>query len=216
MKRWILALGLIGASQVGAQARIEVRKVRTLLDRDGRGFSKPPSSFVPVSGGRYAGAVGEDPAIVVDSTGQLVKTLGRRGSGPGEFPNGTGAMHLGKGDTLYVGNSGAINVYAPDLSLARTIRTTRSFSLFQPVGNGFAVAGLAEGRGEYMAVHLLAADGHVVRSFGPDTFVQSTPGVFYHERYRIAGAGDGTIWLARNPSYVLERWTIDGKRTLTV
>jgi hypothetical protein len=63
-------------------------------------FPGPVSSAVRLSDGRIVVAAWATTELrVFDSTGQWVRDLGRRGSGPGEF-EGLGWVHLGPGDTI--------------------------------------------------------------------------------------------------------------------
>src|SRR4051812_23757477 len=100
-----LILGASAFETIGAQAsrtRIEMRRDRVVVDRDGKSFIGPPTYVVPLAGKRLLLAQPRGLPIVMDSLGNYLKTLGRAGGGPGEFVDEVGPIRIGAGDTLYI------------------------------------------------------------------------------------------------------------------
>src|SRR5262245_5062496 len=78
-----IALVMLAGVATAQKPTIQVTKVRTLVDRDGKGFTRAPMMIVPVTQGRYVLQEMNVLPIVVDSNGRLVKRF-VRGEGPGE------------------------------------------------------------------------------------------------------------------------------------
>lgn len=77
----------------------------------------------------------QDPIIyVLNSDGDLLKKIGREGSGPGDFQR-LSSIHIGSADTLYIYDSslGYLSVYDPErLELAYSIAVSHDDSLGKP------------------------------------------------------------------------------------
>jgi hypothetical protein len=215
--RRILSVLLVLAAVAEAQSpTIEVRKVRTLVDRDGKGFTRAPWTVAPIAGGQYAiGEMNEIP-LVVDSTGRLMKRW-VRGDGPGEFAGFTAGMRRGPGDTLYAMNQGNINVFGPDLRFQRTIPLPGMYAgQFLPIDEGFIVASQKFSSPTTMtSLHIVGRDGKLIRSFLTDSNVDRRswpppPG------YRLGRGTAGSIWAASTLTHRIERWTLNGERALVI
>lgn len=200
---------------LAAQApRIEIRKVRTLTDHGGTGFMRAPWSSAPLPGGRLAGVMVNELPIVVDSTGRLVKQLGRVGQGPGEF-SGAGQVRVGPGDTLFIANNHGINVFAPDLHFVRALRVEAGYvGQFLPTREGFLVASstMTGPTSTIQPFHLVDATGKTIRSIGLDS-VKPRTSPPYHS---IGPAPDGAFWSTVGQQHRLERWTTTGTRTTVI
>jgi hypothetical protein len=208
---WLAAL--IALPVEAQRPAILMTKVRTLVDQDGRGFTRAPVSIVTLGGDRYAMQEVNELPLVVDSTGKLVKRFGR-GGGPGEFEfTGTG-MAAGIGDTLYVGNQQSLNVFAPGLRFARSVPFTSIYAgTVIPAPEGF-VAIAQKNEGAHMtSVHIVDRDGKLVRSFVRDTFDRKA---WPPPAYRVTTSSDGGLWVASIYRHRIEKWTMDGRRVGTI
>jgi hypothetical protein len=208
---WVL--GLTATPAAAQKPAILMTKVRTLVDQDGRGFTRAPVSVVPIGGGRYAMQEENELPLVVDSTGKLIKRFGR-GGGPGEFEfTGTG-MSTGSGDTLYIGNQQSMNVFAPDLGFVRSVPFTSIYAgTVLPTADGFvAIAQKTEGA-HMTSVHVVDRDGKIVRSFVRDTVDRKT---WPSPSYRVSRSSDGGLWVASIFKHRVEKWTMDGRKVGTI
>ena len=129
----LAAAGCAGAQDDAAFPGMEARHTAAFAVREA-GRSRVDSLFTQVTGidvdsrGRiYAGDWFTARVVVLDSTGALIRTLGRRGLGPGEFRSIRGVQVL-PGDSLLVYDPGAarLSVFAPDSSRAAYVTSLAS------------------------------------------------------------------------------------------
>jgi hypothetical protein len=117
---------------------------------------------------------GDKPILAYDSTGRFIKSIGRRGSGPGEY-NMTQEAFIGPGDSLFAWAPPALIVYAPDGAFGRTVRVIGPW----PIG--------VSGDGTVSAVRLSQMYGGSERPYlfrlGPD----ATP----RDSFALFSAPDG-------------------------
>lgn len=202
-------VAFIGSTVTAQKPVIQMTKVHTLVDRDGKGFTRAPTLIVRMSDGRYVLQEVNELPMVVDSTGRLLKRFGR-GGGPGEFEyTGTG-MAVGSGDTLFIGNQMSLNVFAPDLKFVRAVPFTSIVaSPAMPVASGFVVT-TSKTEGAHMtSVHFVDPDGKLIRSFVRDTFDRKA---WPPPAYRVTGSSDGALWVASVFRHRVEKWTMDGRK----
>lgn len=196
----LLAFPIVTAAQ---QPTIEIQKLWTMVDRDGRSFSGPPDDIAALSGGRFALVEAAEPRlpVVIDSTGRFIRALGRRGQGPGEFPNYSGPFGVGAGDTLFVANNGMISVFDRELRFVRTFRPEPGgVGHFTLVPQGFAVVARAPAPDDgSVPYHILAHDGKTLRSFG---YEPRSRDLF---KFLLAPSKNG-IWANKYTTHRLERW----------
>lgn len=206
--------GDAAVSQVPQRADIEIRKVRTLVDRDGRGFNGPPKHIARISGGRYVLVENASVAVapvVIDSNGRFIKALGRVGEGPGEFLF-TGPFRVLAGDTLALATNGGISLYGSDLRRLRTIRPqTNGVQDFLKTQNGFVITKSRPGpNGDLIPFHVTDDSGVVIRSFGSDSAQQWPP------PYALTPSTGGAFWATPYMQHRFERWTTSGTQTLVI
>src|SRR4051812_35693999 len=123
MRRFTVLAGLVvfvSPPVLAQKPAIQMTKVRTLVDRDGRGFTRVPYAVVPLAQGRFGIQEVNELPMIVDSMGRLVKRF-VRGGGPGEFQYSGNGLAVGPGDTLYASNQNALNVFGPDLNFVRAV-----------------------------------------------------------------------------------------------
>jgi hypothetical protein len=155
--------------------------------------------------------------MVLDSTAHLVRLLGSRGPGPGEFE--TVSQVFAKADSVVVGDiRGELSLFGPGGNFVRTLPLTVT-----TVGQTILLRGdtllLAEpifsGDRFGLPLHLLAPTGDTVRSFGAtDRSVDRR--VMSRLVRHMAPATDSTIWVARHDRYQIERWHMNGTRLETL
>lgn len=208
----VLQLGLITTQSAG-QGHIAVRKVRTLVDRNGRGFTREPMMMVPLAGGRFALQEMNELPMVVDSTGRLVQYFGR-GQGPGEFTFNATSMGVGPGDTLYAGNQQGFNVYGPDLKFVRAFSVSAGYAGgLVPIRGGFVLSSQRAQPPYMTSVHIIDRTGSTVRSFLRDTLdTRAWP----RPSYRVGSAADGAVWTVEVYSHRIEKWSLQGRRLMTI
>ena len=167
-------------------------------------------------GGFYVGPVSTPGAIAVyDSSGALLGTIGRQGSGPGEFGEIV-AVWVGHGDTLFVldARPRRLTVLSPEHRIVRTaaIGLQSAFRHTLPDGRlvipGRVLSPDRVGR----PLHLYAPDGRFLRSFGR---TQAALGVRPPVTTSVVGGGQGDqFWVAYQGRYALELWTADGNQPI--
>jgi hypothetical protein len=145
-------------------------------------------------------------------TGALLGTVGRQGSGPGEFGLIRG-IELGEADSVIVLEPSRLTVMSDDGRPGRVLRLPgRMSQTWQlPDGGFFAIGLVPRGQSFLPALHVLAGDGRLLRSFGPP--------VDGGGEYLPVGAlnRDGSLWIAvkTERGYKLENWTSSGQRVQT-
>ena len=152
---------------------------------------------------------------VYDSTGMLIKTLGRKGRGPGEFEFLVGLALQGN-DTLYAyeGMSRRLTVFAKDSAVVRTLPNVPAPpSLVFPDGSFLIAAQVPTSQQIGWPLHRVNAEGAFVRSFGGDG-PQFRPDLS-RVLTRVVGNGIGaTYWAAAPGRYRLEHWDARGDTLL--
>ena len=207
-------LTLSVAASVGAQT-IEIRKVATLVDRDGRGFTRAPMSVAPV-GKWFAMTEMNELPIVVDSSGRLVKRW-RKGQGPGEFETNAFPARIGRGDTLYVGNHSNLNVFDRNLKFVRSVTPTGLYvGSFIPVDGQFVFSSRrpAAEKNTIVSLHVVDRNGGITRSFLIDTLPQ--PRRWPEPEYGVGRGAGNTFWSWPSRGRKLQRWSLGGELLATI
>lgn len=145
---------------------------------------------------------------VFDQSGNFVKTIGRKGGGPGEF-RGVAKVHITRGDSIHVydANLSRHSIFGPDFKLVRSVQWEISPGFIQGVTlpDGRALVNLDIRTPDLIGLplHLIAANGRVLRSFGSATgaFRPDIPEV---SSRAIAPAGPDEVWVAHRQRYLLE------------
>lgn len=146
---------------------------------------------------------------VYDSSRRFVRTIGRKGSGPGEF-EGIGAAVFGVGDSLHV--------FDQVLHRFSVLDPAYKFVSSGPLPLGPELSALVMPNGEYVfalplstaaqraqPLHRVNRTGKLARSFGSQSgeFRSDIP---FFDRRAIAVAKGGMVWSAFRTQYVIERW----------
>jgi hypothetical protein len=106
-----------------ARCSIDVRALVSMGTVEGPG-SLPgrPWDLLVDGKGRYWVALTDHFPMIFDANGKFIQQFGKKGSGPGEF-RFIGLKAALPGDSMLVNDLNRLVVVAPDLSIARTIRT---------------------------------------------------------------------------------------------
>lgn len=177
-----------------------------------------PAGFAPV----IQLAKNSDSLYVVSSTtfdgelfvygedGQFLRTVGRRGEGPGEFRR-TQLVAFDSQDSLHAIEAGGPrhSVFAPDLSFVRTVEMqTRTLGMrIEDSGTVFAVAPKQSGDLSF-ALQVLLPDGSPLHAFDPidpEASGQAAMG------RNITVDTHGQRWSVGMAEYRLKQWDEDGR-----
>jgi hypothetical protein len=179
----------------------------------------PTSRLDRDSQGRFF-AIGDDFRVLVyDARGRLVKALGRRGDGPGEFngrvPYGIADVVVGLGDSLFVFHPPKVTVFSPTLVYVRTIAAIPLAQLnsIHPLGDGTWLVGGSNRAPSHVGrpIFHLNPDGSIRQSLGPEQTL--APGGLLPASPPFKVAPDQqSLWVnAGYHRYALTQWSIDGR-----
>ncbi len=172
-------------------------------------------------GGRFyavASAVHSE-ITIFDRGGSYLRTVGRKGGGPGEF-RGIAAIWT-RGDSVHVLDSGNLRytVLGPGFDIARSGRIPAATSEVRalPLDDGTVLVNARiQTAGQIgLPLHLLSPDGQVVRSFGA-TDEKVLPGRSRATGRVLADASAGSVWAGHTGTYTLELWSLDGRHLRTL
>lgn len=143
--------------------------------------------------------------FLADESGAIIRQIGRQGEGPGEYLRPLSVHELPQAFVVFDPTLGRVTWLARDnLEVTRTARMPAVNMGTAPAvfsdGSYVLRATLPTRSGIGLPLHLVTADGDVVRSFGQD----SPPAI-------IAPSGDSAVWAAQVDRYRVERWHIDGR-----
>jgi hypothetical protein len=204
-----------------ATCRVEFTPVATLGKRSDPGGIAEAFALDQDSRGRFFAVSYDFQVLVYDGRGTLIKTLGRRGPGPGEFNVGMAAQLLprvGRGDSLFVFQllTQNVTVFSPDLVYARTMKTAafnnvRSITAL-PDGrwliSGASRAPASIGR----ELHIMDSMGAIKRSFGPEqAMTPSNPFITIRSSY-VSPKGTAIHLGTKDKAYRSETMSMAGDR----
>ena len=195
---------------------IEVTKLATLGTDDGPGALASRPMSVNVDGkGRYWVFVELEPPLVYGADGAFIRTLGRKGGGPGEFQSANNALAVGDSMLVFDWLSSRASMVGPDLSVAR------SAVIQSPLAPGFVItwpdAVIMSGEANQGAptnrpmnrVTFADSSLKVLDTFGPEN--QHGPMVQFETSQLLAPSRGPRIWSSYVVRYLLSHWTADGK-----
>ena len=154
---------------------------------------------------------------IFDSSGRFVRTVGRKGHGPGEY--GFLVVARTKGDSIVLGDVGARRLtyltsdgeFVETVAVAGQVRDILFMDRDRVLVHAMQYGENTIGQPFYV----LERDRSFSPAFGADTPAQRPPGV--HDVFRnIAPNGKGGIWSAQVNRYEIEEWTATGSRTQTL
>lgn len=148
--------------------------------------------------------------LVFDGTGRLLKKIGGKGKGPGEFEY-LGTLAVGRGDTVHAFDESNMRrslVSPTTLSIVGATPWPRSGMNPVPLPDGSVIISTENRQFLLTAV---SPKGEVVRDFAPNP--RADDRVMRRWTYFRIGRGPGNDVYAvpRNVSYTIHRWSGDGK-----
>lgn len=148
-----------------------------------------------------------------DQAGRPRGRIGSSGAGPREFLD-ISEIVVTPGDSLYVfdGGNGRVTILSPDWSVARSFPFSGWVSDAVRLDGGELVVNLHRATRELVGVplHLLAADGHISKSFRVDPMLYRADAPSMMIR-TLTPAADGRLWAGHESRYVLELWDRTGE-----
>jgi hypothetical protein len=156
--------------------------------------------------------------LVWSSDGSFVRSVGRRGEGPGEIlGRGLPRLFLAAADSIYVREGPRWLVFDSEARFARLFHTSDLYAHSDAThvlsDGSILVTGLQPGRSEQW-FHLADAIGALGRSFGALTAEEEHLPDLGTEAHRKSAVGERTFWVTPPPGapkgYLLEEWTVDG------
>jgi hypothetical protein len=148
---------------------------------------------------------------VFDSSGAFRTSIGRAGSGPGEF-RFIQRLFAGPGDSLHIFDQvlSRETVVSPGLQVVRQRALPGRNLPFVRLADGRLVVNHVSGSPELagLPLHLVDTSGKIVRSFGSDRQVYRAgfEGIL---RRSLAPGDSGQVYAARNQEYVVEQWDVN-------
>lgn len=165
------------------------------------------SKVAPFRGGYLVAPTGDPAGIAIyDQSGEYIKTIGRRGSGPGEYRQITG---------VFVSPHGLIHVLDEDLQrvsiLDETLVYRSSFSTTAPPRQ-------VAFRGDTAVLHVETPNAIQVVSNGVpgESFGGVEPDDIFEMFRLITIAPDGTIWASRRERYQFDGYALAGTAVKTI
>lgn len=210
----------VGSLPSCGQCRLELQHVLTLDPRGPEGLLVgEPASVARTPDGRLLVTQHQSPheLLVFDSAGGYHATVGRRGSGPGEY---RGLEHVSlaeNGEAVLVDNTnGRITWLSTDLEVTRTERSPAPLvHRLMQVGPDRFIANASMAQGTGLPLHSIDLESGQVRSFGTVLPVPR-PGLPWANLRALALAGNGRVWSAYRTQYVLELWDTAGALVKTL
>lgn len=211
---------VIDRSRVCETCSIALRLVTTLRDSPATPFGVNGAAIARDASGRIfvpsRGAPGE--VYVFDGDGKFLRTLGRRGDGPGEY-RVVNEVRVGARDSLYLfDNANArMTVLATDLTVARTARMPVAVRPTEVVitSDGIIIAADRVSTPDRVGLplHVVDQSGTLLRSFGSDDTTRYVAMPFAMSR-ALALDRQGLVWAALRTSYRLVLWDLEGSQRI--
>ena len=194
---------------------IVLSKLASLSDKGYPGILPTSAVHVVQDGsGRFLLPSSElDQIIVFDPTGAIRALIGERGQGSAQFLMITSLLPTADGSFLvYDTRKRTITTLAPNLKVQSTVPFRLRPTLVHEGGRFIVAQQIPTRELVGQPIHLVDADGTVLRSFGAETATYRLDEPLLHERL-VASTPSGLIWAAAPGRYRLEQWDpLSGKR----
>ena len=189
------------------------------IDEPGGGLVGEPRTLTMNSRGEFMTTsyqVGSE-IQVFHPDGTFSRTIGRDGSGPGEFRH-ISFLHPGPGDSIWAFDlSGRVSILSPDLRFIRSQRSVGHVNAGVLLSDGSWIlnedVSIPGHRG--FPLHHLSPHGEILKSFGGDP-EEYQPHLPYLNQRQIAAAEHDCVWAITRTRYLVERWCVDGERHAAV
>lgn len=201
---------------------ISARQILRLGEDDGPGaISGMPGTVFRDGRGRYWVLQDNAPPMVYGPNGHFIRSIGRLGSGPGEFRSPDEGVAL-PGDSVLILDwlGGRASVIAPDLTIKRSITLPRRILSWGAVSLDWpdrivvsAVLNTAESAG--WPLHLLSMRTNkatVLRSFGSNDGEMRSSDLFHMGVNFAPASTRKTFWTVDDAQYVATEWDREGNR----
>lgn len=155
------------------------------------------------------------------ASGKPPVIAGKPGDGPGEIRQISNAWMDDDGLHIFDGRLMRETVFdstgAVQREYAYRFGAVRKMGMRWPLPGGKLLvnATIASSEAAGYPLHVLDAERNLERSFGADTAMQLPGYIDLNVRSTLLAA-DGGIWQARGNEYRIEKWTMDGRRQLTL
>jgi hypothetical protein len=148
-----------------------------------------------------------DQLAVFDSLGRLVRMLGRRGTGPGEFASAVFPALMDPTDSLWAMDPrlNQVNIYSSELDFVRSFPFRFWPDFFLPDGSVVSVRTVEDAELIGYAAHRVSREGHVLTSFGRDPPSYRPDQALLLEKIGVP-TRDGLVWMTAIGRYELELW----------
>ena len=205
----LLSLGAAttGAAQGCSGCTIAVTKVVTLrAPEDSTGFTALSSATADSRGRILVSPIAEAGRLhAFDADGRYVRTIGRAGSGPGEFRRLGRVISIAGDSTLVFDNANAkMSVLDPSYRVAREVRLSGVVGDAVRLRDGtLIVVGSIGPRKQPNDPYFVVGDSGVVRSFGRGTDTSREAFALRASR-RVASSRQGGFWSGHGNQYRID------------
>ena len=191
--------------------RIELRRVAILGDSTDTSSVRPDAASKECMVGRLrsgewvlSGVAGGGLLNIYGETGKLIRTIGRKGAGPGEFRSPLRHV-VGSDDSLFVIDDGnaRIQLMTAAGDFVRVFPTRDRFRGFALLPDDQLVLFRVPSKRTDHLFHQFDRNGQLVRSFGTPIQPDSSLDL---ENWFVVAAPQGRFWTASIWSYELRRW----------
>lgn len=143
--------------------------------------------------------------FLADESGSITRQIGRSGEGPGEYFRPLSVAELPQAYVVFDPALGRVTwLDKESFEVSRTVRMPAANTGTAPAvfsdGSYVLGAALPTRGGNDLPLHLVTADGDVLRSFGEGPYSTN-----------IAPSGDSAVWVAQVDRYRVAKWHIDGR-----
>lgn len=213
------AVRQVQSSPTCGECRIQLSETVTLdADSLAAQFAIPPSA-ARLPDGRIVVVTGDWRPLIFGPTGLFLTTIGRKGSGPGEFLS-VGMTQVGVADSIHLFDweLGRHSVYAPDGTFVRSAPSPpRPFrnAVYLPNGPLVINSTMATPAGAGYPLHVINGEGVAIHAFGGE---QRTLSIEDRVRLRrkLASAPNRKFWVASELEYKFERFNENGRLDLVL
>ena len=172
------------------------------IERDSRG-----RWWVVNYGGRHN-------VLVFDAQGKLLKKIGRKGAGPGEFEH-LGTLAIGAGDTVHAIDFGQARRSVISPTTLTIVRSTPWPALAMnpivlPEGSAI-ISSSSVGKGFAYLLHRIDGRGELAASFDTNMHSANRQMRQWLSLRMAAGANADIFTVPRTLGYTIERWSADAK-----